>query len=109
MAEERTGELYGKIIDAKIDDWGEKNYIKHNFRTNNELMVEITLSEYRSLILTKGSHDTEINKKDEELREQRAKVYELEKKVKELTNAFVSGIGKNKEDKGKEEEESLNE
>lgn len=74
-------ELKQTLINKKLNNW---NSNLDDFRAERELTVEITLSEYRELIISKATKDADINEanKDKYTREDENR--ELKKKNKEL-------------------------
>lgn len=90
------------ILDKKLDEYGCN---KNNFVAGSELTVEITLNEYRELVSSNATKNSDINKANEDkykrdseneslrkqIEELKAENYELKKKLE-----FI--IGKNEED-----------
>lgn len=73
MAEQRD-DLVSKLIEVKT---GYNKQLEHNFIFQNELTVQITLAEYRSLIGLQSIHAKALD-------EERAKRYKLEFELAEM-------------------------
>jgi len=76
------------ILNKKLDGYytGELN----NFTTRDELVVTITLNEYRELVKEKAISDNEIQKARVEAHDLRTENGKLQAKVKELLDKLYS-------------------
>ena len=93
------------LMSKKLDSWGSS---LNDFKAEKELTVEITLNEYRELIKSKATKETDIEKanKDKYTREEENK--KLKKQNKELESKlfeYIRKFGDLEEDKGNEEVE----
>lgn len=73
-------------FDKTFDSFGQRN----DHANGAELMVTITLAEYRDLVSVRAKRDEELSKKQ-------MRIYELEKQVNELKNK-VTKLALNSED-----------
>lgn len=92
-------------MSKKLDSWGSN---LNDFKAEKELTVEITLNEYRELIKSKATKETDIEKanKDKYTREEENK--KLKKQNKELESKlfeYIRKFGDLEEDKENEEVE----
>ncbi|AVM69734.1 hypothetical protein C3V36_11085 [Lachnospiraceae bacterium oral taxon 500] len=101
------------ILDKKMDGYGFK---KEDFKAQGEIMVEITLGEYRSLVSGVATKEKDINdaNKDKYEREGEIKAlktqvealkaenYELKKALETKETQFVETAGKDESRKGGE-------
>lgn len=74
-----------QVLEKKLNGYGESD----NFVAPHELTVTITLSEYRSLVMTKRSYDKSI----EDLR---TMYYKMEHKVQTLVDELNRSTNDNK-------------
>ncbi len=93
------------LMSKKLDSWGSN---LNDFKAEKELTVEITLNEYRELIKSKATKETDIEKanKDKYTREEENK--KLKKQNKELESKlfeYIRKFGDLEEDKDNEEVE----
>mgnify|MGYP001661124724 CR=1 FL=1 len=93
------------LMSKKLDSWGSN---LNDFKAEKELTVEITLNEYRELIKSKATKETDIEKanKDKYTREEENK--KLKKQNKELESKlfeYIRKFGDLEEDKENEEVE----
>lgn len=93
------------LMSKKLDSWGSN---LNDFKAEKELTVEITLNEYRELIKSKVTKETDIEKanKDKYTREEENK--KLKKQNKELESKlfeYIRKFGDLEEDKDNEEVE----
>lgn len=93
------------LMSKKLDSWGSN---LNDFKVEKELTVEITLNEYRELIKSKATKETDIEKanKDKYTREEENK--KLKKQNKELESKlfeYIRKFGDLEEDKDNEEVE----
>lgn len=94
------------LMSKKLDSWGSN---LNDFKAEKELTVEITLNEYRELIKSKATKETDIEKanKDKYTREEENK--KLKKQNKELDSKlfeYIRKFGDLEEDKDNEEVEN---
>ena len=76
------------ILDKKLDGYNTDNL--NNFTTGAELVVTITLNEYRELVKAKAISDNEIQKLRLETYELRSERDKLQGKVRELLDKMYS-------------------
>lgn len=93
------------LMSKKLDSWGSN---LNDFKAEKKLTVEITLNEYRELIKSKATKETDIEKanKDKYTREEENK--KLKKQNKELESKlfeYIRKFGDLEEDKDNEEVE----
>lgn len=93
------------LMSKKLDSWVSN---LNDFKAEKELTVEITLNEYRELIKSKATKETDIEKanKDKYTREEENK--KLKKQNKELESKlfeYIRKFGDLEEDKDNEEVE----
>lgn len=93
------------LMSKKLDSWGSN---LNDFKAEKELTVEITLNEYRELIKSKATKETDIEKanKDKYTREEENK--KLKNQNKELESKlfeYIRKFGDLEEDKENEEVE----
>lgn len=85
-----------KLVEKKIDDY--MSNVDINFKVEEEILVTITLKEYRDLIKTSVYYETN----NEEYREKFYNLYdekrELERKVKDLENKILNNLKATTED-----------
>lgn len=98
-------DLVQTLMNKKLDNWGSN---LNDFKAEKELTVEITLNEYRELIKSKATKETDIEKanKDKYTREEENK--KLKKQNKELESKlfeYIRKFGDLEEDKENEEVE----
>ena len=88
--------LQEKLIDKKIDGYSSNADI--NFKVDGEILVTITIKEYRDLITKAVRYDTN----NEEYRKDYIRMFdekqELEKKVKNLQDKILNDLGATTED-----------
>ena len=103
MAEEIRDDLVSKLVEAKN---GYRKEIEHNFTLPGELTVEITLSEYRSLIKDKGGYEKRCDELQHEVWDKEKILDGLRKeneKLKEKILAIVNGEKTEEENENEEE------
>lgn len=95
-------DLVQTLMNKKLDNWGSN---LNDFKAEKELTVEITLNEYRELIKSKATKETDIEKanKDKYTREEENK--KLKKQNKELESKLFEYIRKFGDLEDKENEE----
>lgn len=72
------------LLTQKLENnYYSKNERLYNFTEEKELIVTITLDEYRDLVKTKGIHTFELEKERDQTREIKSKCTALEKKLYE--------------------------
>lgn len=79
------------ILNNKLEDsYGSTANNVNNWSTENELMVTITLNEYRDLITLKATSDSRIKKAETQYYESLRKCDGLEKQIATLKAAISS-------------------
>lgn len=89
-----TQQVDALVLDKKLESYGKNN----NFVAPRELTVTITLDEYRDLVSSHAKSSAEID----ELRSEKWKLAEENKKLKDTLSALKSlcpATNENKEDK----------
>lgn len=69
------------ILDKKLDGYGINN---DNFKASSEIMVEITLNEYRDLVSSKATKNSDIEKVNKDKYERDKENESLKKQLEEL-------------------------
>lgn len=90
-----------KLLEKKIDGYSSNTDI--NFKVDGEILVTITIKEYRALITKAVRYDTN----NEEYRKDYIKMFdekqELEKKVKSLQDKILNNLGATDEEDEEDE------
>lgn len=64
-----------------------------DYSVDGEIMVTITLHEYRELVSSNAKHQEALNKKQKEVWEARSELDELQKKFDAVLSSMASGDG----------------
>ena len=90
-----------KLVEKKIDSYNSN--VDINFKVEEEILVTITLKEYRDLIKTSAYYATN----NEEYRKKFYKLYDekeaLEKQIKDLENKILNSFKTTTEDDAEDE------
>ena len=85
-------QVFSKTIEN--GGWGDTATQKHDFAAQDELLVTITLSEYRMLVQQQGAYEKRLDEKDQE----KNRLLSENQKLKQVIETLREGLGEDGEE-----------